>query len=309
MAGFGGAEPPDARLVLGVTGRSGEHAVVADPLSGAVHRRRLSGGTLCHGPLLALGGRVLFGGHRGRLPVLRSLPLTLRGPARSLGRADTFTASATPGRVWVGDWGRPVRRWSNRSLPVELRELDPRGRVTARMRTRLPRFSSLHAATTQGFVGSEGRWLTLRRGARELVRVRDGWLVAAGRSRVAWCRGDCRRLIVRGPEGTRALAPPAGARLRGWGGALSPDDRLLAAPVEVGGRARAAVADLRSGRWTLVPDGGLRGAEGLAWSASGGRLYFTSGDRRLRAWEVGAGRSEALPIRPGGRILSIAAAR
>jgi hypothetical protein len=53
-----------------------------------------------------------------------------------------------------------------------------------------------------------------------------------------------------------------------------------------------------------VPGAGADQA--LAWSPSGRWLYLSAGDQRLRAWRVGAEQALALPLRPGGRVLSIA---
>ena len=311
LAGFGG-EPPDGQLVLGVIGSGPERAIVADPRTGAMAQRRLSGGTLCHGPLLAVGDRLVFSGSRGRRPVARTLPLDLSGPARSLGYADTFTRSASAGRLWLGRWPRPKRgvlRWTNRPIPVALTEVDSSGRATARKRDLVPRFGSLHAETAGGFVGTFGRWLTLRRpGERPLVRVRDGWFVAAGASRAAWCRGDCAALHVWRPGGQRLLRPPAGVRPVQREGAFSPDQRHLATGVTVGGRSRVAVIDVSTGRWTLVPGGRLGGYQALAWSPSGRWLYFTTSNKGLRAWRFGAPRAVSLPVRAGGTVMSIATA-
>ena len=312
LAGFGG-EPPDGQLVLGVAGSGPERAVVADPRTGLTRERRLPGGTLCHGPLLALGDRIVFSGYRGRRPVARTLPFDLSGPARSLGYADTFTPSASAGRLWLGRWPAPkggVQRWSNRAIPVTLTEVDAGGRTIASRRDLLPRFGSLHAEAAGGLVATFGRWLTLRRpGAeRPMLRVRDGWFVAAAASRFAWCRGDCPALHVRSRRGQRLLKPPADVRPIPSGGAFSPDQRQLATAVRVGGRSRAAVVDVASGRWTLVPGGALGGYDTIAWSPSGRWLYFTDSNKGLRAWRLGAERAVPLPVRTGGSVLSIATA-
>jgi hypothetical protein len=276
---------PDGTLVLAVAGHSPgsrvvsrEWAGVADPRSGAIRKRLLPGGTLCHGPVLAVGGRVVYSGFDGRRAVARALPLSLRGPARSLGAAQTFAPSPSGDRL----------------------VLDPD----------LPRWTTLHAATTAGLVVTRGRWLMLwdARADRVLRRVRDGWFVAAARSRVAWCRGRCRALRVWNTRGERTLAPPAGMRLLSSSGAFSPDGRRLAVGVTVDGRSRLALADARSGRWTLVPDGELGVYHAVAWSPSGRWLYFTDGNEGLRAWRPGAPSATTLPIDAGGTVMSIAAA-
>jgi hypothetical protein len=256
-AGSGGIAPPppDGVLVLGVArhgpgtgGVTSEWAVVADPRTGATRRRRLAGGTLCHGPLLAVGDGVIFSGHRGRHTVARWLRLGLDGPARALGPADTFAPSRTPGRLWLWDRFRETRR----------------------------------------------------------LAIRDGSFAAAGGARFAWCRRGCRRLHVWNPRGARTLDPPAGIRPLGPLGAFSPDGLRLATGVEVDGRQRVAVIELRTGRWTIVPGGELSGYRSIAWSPSSDWIYFTAGDRRLLAFRHGARRALPLPIDPGGTVMSVA---
>jgi hypothetical protein len=312
-AGSGAVDPPDqpdGALVLGVAGYSPEvdavtreWAVVADPRTGRTRRRRLAGGTLCHGPLLAVGDQVVFSAYRGRQAVARALPISLSGPTRSLGCADTFAPSAVPGRLWLG-------RWSDRPVRVSLREVDPVGSGTARVSALLPRFFQLHAATADGFLATEGRWLTLRRPGhdRPELRVRDAWFSAAGASSFAWCSGRCRAFWLWSRAGERPLRPPPGLRLTSPVAAFSPDERWLAAGVTVRGRKRVAVVDVRAGRWTLVPDSRLGGYEAMAWSPSGRWLYFTAGDRRLSGWRLGAQHAVPLSIHPGGTVMSIATA-
>jgi hypothetical protein len=224
-----------------------------------------------------------------------------------LGRADTFTASSVPGRLWLGHWsGPPQRRWSNSPVETALREVDAEGRIGARTGLLLPRFTALHAAIGNRFVASEGRWLTVRAPgrARPLVRVRDGWFLGADESRFAWCRGRCAAVSVGGVS----LALPTGARWAGGEGAFAPDGRRIALPVELNGRPRLAVADLRSRSWTLAP-GKLGGYNTAAWSPSGRWLYLTAGERELRAWQPGAVTTVPLSVRPPGTVMTLATAR
>jgi hypothetical protein len=315
-----GHDQPDGVLVLGVAGYDGEvdavireWALTANPRTGRTRRRRLLGGTLCHGPLLAVGDHVIFGAYRGRRAIARALPLSMTGPSRTFGRADTFAPSDEPDRLWLGRWdpsgGRKVR-WSNRPVPVSLREVDAVGRETARASALLPRFSQLHASTADGFVSTEGRWLTLRGPGRDrpLLRLRDAWFSAAGASSFAWCSGRCRAFWVTNRAGKRRLRPPADLRLARPEAALSPDERWLAAGVDVRGRRRVAVVHVHSDRWTLVPESRLGGYQVMAWSPSGRWLYFTVGNRRLYGWRLGAQNAVPLPVRPGGTVMSIAAA-
>jgi hypothetical protein len=289
---------PDGLLVLGVL--SPERAMVADPRTGTTSERRLAGGTLCHGPLLAVGDRVVFSGSRGRRPIARSLPLSLNGPGRSLGPADTFLASATAGRVWLAEFGRKAAR-------VTLREVTVTGRPVAHAIRPIRRQAWPAGVVDGGFLLSHGRGLSLRRDAAPPRRFRDAWLVATGGSRFAWCRGSCRRIELSTADTDRTLAPPAGVRPQiGEGAAFSPDRQRLALVVRTGVRDRIAVIDLASGEWRVLP--GARPARygPIAWSPSGRWLYFTGSRHRVLGWRTGAGRPIPLPIDTGGTVMSIA---
>jgi WD40-like Beta Propeller Repeat len=301
LAGFGG-EPPDGQLVLGVHGH-GEWAAVADPRTGEVRKRRLAGGTLCHGPVLTVGDRVVFSGHRGNRAVARALPLSLRGPARVVGRADVFSPSPGEATMWLGRWSR-----YRRVTVLGLREVRTDGNLLVRARALLPREGMLHAALARAFVVTNGRWLIVWDLFRDVpIRIaRDAHFVASHLWRFAWCRGACRALRIWSPRGESVLkAPPAVRPLTG-SGAFSPDGERLAIGVLVHGQPRVAVVNLGTWRWTLVAGGRLEGYRALAWSPSGRWLYFTDGDDSLRAWRVGDEGSVSLPIEAGGTVMTIA---
>lgn len=297
---------PDGVLVLGVL--SPELAMVADPRTGETSERRLAGGTLCHGPLLAVADHVILSGSRGRRAVALSLRLTLTGRPRSLGTADTFTVSRTPGRLWLGRWSK----LHGKAARVSLREVDVNGRVIARAIEVLPRRSTLEAVVDDGFLGTTGRGLTLWRHPFERTQrsIRNGWLIAAHGTRFAWCRGDCRRLSVWSRHGERTLDLPEDLRPDlGGRAAFSPDGRRLAMPVQTRRGSRVGVFDLASDTWSVIAGAKLGGYRSTAWSPSGRWLYFTGGAHRLLAWYDGARRPVRLPIRPGGTVMSIATAK
>lgn len=295
------ADAPDGLLVLAVL--SPERALVADPRNGATRARRLAGGTLCHGPLIASGGRVLLAGSRARRAVALSLPLSLRGRARLVGAGWSFTPSATPGRLWMLETrGRPGAR------PHAALELGLDGRVHGRYPLRLPGWAGLEGAVEGAILVRHRDGLTVwdpvrRRSLRELD---DGWVVAAGGSRFAYCRGECRRLRLWSPDGETIVRPPRGTKISPADAAFSPDGSRLAIGLSAGRRSRLATLDLPSGRWRLVPGGALSGYGAVAWSPSGQWLYFTGAGQRLWAWREGSDSSIRLPLRTGGIVMSIA---
>ena len=293
---------PDGLLVLGVL--SPERAMVADPRSGAVRGRRLPGGTLCHGPVLGVGDRVVIGGVRASSPVALSLPLTLSGPARSLGAADTFATSSND-RVMLGRW---THRNSTRPR-LGVREVDLDGRAGARAGTRLPRWSAMHAVLEDGAVLiSRDQQLALwRRSDGVLEPIGDGWVIAAGRSTVAWCWPDCDRLRIWRRDARTTLAPPAGTRVElGGTAALAPDERHLAIALRTDGADRVGVVDVTTQRWTLIPRATPGGYHAFAWSPSGRWLYLTGRGHRVLGWRIGARKAIRLPIRTRGIVASIA---
>jgi hypothetical protein len=283
---------------------SPERAMLVDPRTGATTARELPGGTLCHGPLLFTGGRVVYIGLRhGRFTAL-SAPLGRRGRARTLGRADTMTASSTPGRLWLG---RSTRLGPGESR-ISLRELDVGGRAVAR-RT-VPRWAMLEGVVDDGVVIARGRRIVLQPPQGPPRRIGVGWPLAAGGSRFAWCRGGCRRVRVWSGQGVQVLEPPAGLRPELAGeAALSPDGTRLALPVSTPRGARVAVVDLEHGEWRVVRGARTGGYMATAWSPSGRWLYFTGRGHGVHAARAGSGRAFRLPLRTGGAVMSIATAR
>jgi hypothetical protein len=213
-----GPGAPDGMLVLAVL--APERAMVADPRSGRATARELPGGTLCHGPLLAAGDRLLVFGVRNGHVVPRLLPLSERGPARALRAADTVLESSTAGRLWVGNWTRQ----GPRTARIELREVDAGGRVFARVGLVVPRGSMLNAVLDDGsLLLTRGPDLVLRRRGGTPRLFRGGWLLATAGDRFAWQRERSQLVRVWSHAGERVLEPPPGLRPEaGPEGAFSP---------------------------------------------------------------------------------------
>jgi hypothetical protein len=336
-----GADPAarGERLVLAVVGNErsasavhGERVLVADPGARQVHSRRLPGGTLCHGPLMAAGDRVIYTGYRGPKATLMSLPLTLTGAPSPLPSADTVVPSARPGHVWLGRWDQAGKRtratFREVAVPGEAAtsrawvgsEVPPPGPGVRARRSGSPsriagplpsRWNALQAAALPGgFVIETRRTLAFWDGhtARPLRGGHRAWPVASGGGRFAWCRGNCRSVRVRTPTWERAFRSPANLRPTGSGGSFSPDGHHLAVAVAQGRRTHAAVLDLRSGEWSMVRGRALSAYGALAWSTTRDRLYLATRGGGLRAWRPGAQHAETLPIDPGGTVMSISIA-
>ena len=302
---------PDGVLVLGVVSRHGglttERAVVADARTGATRARRLDGGALCHGPVLAVGRRVIASGSRRGRPAVLSFPLNLTGRPQLVARAEQFVPSSAPGRLWVARTRRHQRYLKFESL----REATPRGRTVYRVRRDLPRWSFAQGSVADRLIFGRGNDIEVwdPRTGKVDRRLHDAWVVATRGSRLAWCGGACRAVRVSAPTTVeRVLRPPSRTKLSGTSGAFSPDGRQLAVSVMRRGHSRVAVVDLETRDWRLVRGARLREYPALAWSPSGRWLYFTDGGRRLLAWRQGSPSAVPLPIRPRGSVVSIAAA-
>jgi hypothetical protein len=294
-------------LAIAHVGRAGNTVTrgwiaTTNPRTGETHGRHIDAATLCHGPALAVGRRVVFGGESAGSAVARSLPLSLRGRPRVLGRADQFVGSARPGWVWLGHW--------TRSRGLVVRHVPPDGRARGAARALdVPRWTRLAAALSGNRLLTQDRTLDLWEPGRSAPRVRieDGWLMAARGSTFAWCGARCTKPHVWSASGERSYPPPAGVRPLEPYGALSPDGSHLALPVRMGGRLRLAVVDLETARWTVAPAGAIGGYRSIAWSPSGRWLYFAASNRRLVGWRLGAAGAAGIPFPVLGPVLSIQA--
>ncbi len=274
------AEGPTGRIVLGL--HPPEEVMVMDVASGSRVRRRLPGGALCHGPLMATGDRVLWTSSRG---VLESRALTLRGPARRLGRAPMALAGGD-NRLWLMRlrYGRGIRA-------VDVRVMTATGLLVMRSRHPAPPGYPSAATARSLVIERGGRTWEWEPGTGRVRRAPGAILVATRGSRSAWCSPSCRRVSLTGPGGSVTSAAIPGITLTPRG-SLSPDGRMLAMPAYRGtmARTRIALVDTATGAASLVP-GAVLSAEGaLDWSDGGGWLYFAAPDRRVRAYRPADGR-------------------
>ena len=293
-SGAGDRDLPAGRLVLGL--HPPERVAVVDVRSGHTLVRRVPGGTLCHGPLVLSGGRLILSRAAGRRPAVDSLDLRL-GDRRRLGTATQYLASATPGRLWLA-----TMRYGRHPSLGSIREVTAAGRTT---------FVSRHRAPALSLVGALHDGLLFERRARLLVwsprsgrvvrRMPGAHVLSARGGRVAWCRGRCAQVHLAGREGDRVRSLPA----PGFTGAFSPDGALLAVALADG---RLAIVDVLSRSVREVP--GVRLAEGsgaLAWAPDGDWLFFSAPRGRLMAYRPSSEQLEVLPARPPGHVLELAA--
>ncbi len=294
--------PPDrptGRLVLGL--HPPEQVLALDVANGHRVRRRLPGGTLCHGPLMVSGGRVLWTSPRG---VLEARALDLRGPARRLGRAPMALAGGDD-RLWL------MRLRYRRGIrAVDVRVVTATGRLVMRSRHPAPPgFPS--AATARSLVIERGgRTWQWQPGTGRVRRAPGAVLVASRGAHSAWCSHSCRRVSLTGPGGSVTSAAIPGETLASRG-SISPDGRLLALPAYRGtmARERIALIDFATGAARLVPRATLSADGALDWASAGGWLYFAGPDRRLRAYHPADGRMLTLPGRMPAPVLELSAAR
>ncbi len=279
---------------------------MVDVASGHLTTRRLEGGTLCHGLLMAAGDRAVWLSPAGRQQRAEARTLDLRGPARVLGRAD-MVLPAGEERLWLARlrYGRAIR-------VVDVRLVTTSGVTVMRSRHRAP-VGYVQGATARALVVvRDGRGWEWEPRTGRVRRAPWTWLVAVHGRRSAWCTEGCQRVRLVGPGRDRR----SGA-VHGWTldprGSYSADGRLLAlgatSLVEVAGEGmRIALVDTRTGATRVVPEAVLSSPTAFDWSPSGEWLYFAAPGRRVRAYRPADGRLVTLPRRLPGDILSLAAA-
>jgi hypothetical protein len=296
--------PPDrptGRLVLGL--HPPEQVAVMDVASGRLVRRRLAGGTLCYGLLMATGDRVVWISPRG---VAEARTLDLRRPARALGRADTVLP-AGEGHFWLArqPHGRDIRD----IRAVDVRAVTARGSVLMRSRHHAPAGYISGATARSLVIERRGRTWEWEPGTGRLRRAPGAVLVATRGARSAWCSLTCRRVSLEGP-GRSVTSKPIPDMTLASSGSISADGRMLALPAYRGtmGRARIALVDVATGAARLVPGASLSATGALDWSGSGEWLYFAAPDRRVRAYRATNGRMVTLPGRIPAPVLELSAA-
>jgi hypothetical protein len=289
-------ELPTGKVVISVVSPP-EQVAVIDLSSGHTVRKNLPGGTLCHGPVLVTGGRIVYSGPTHGEPV--AIGLGLRGNPRSVVRSGIYVPSATDGRLWIG--GYRTNRWMDlRSL----REVTLDGTTTLRARGPLPRNRALEGAVADGLVFEwDGRLRVWNPTLGRVTRTLGGsFPIAMHDSRVAWCRGNCRTLHV----GRVRLPAPGSLRFNeGRGGAFSPDGRLLALRA---GATRIALVDTVTRSVRLVPDARIGDYETFGWTRDGRWLLVATPHGRLLAYRPGANHPLKLPVRLRGSVMSVAGA-
>jgi hypothetical protein len=292
------SDRPTGRLVLGL--HPPEQVAVMDVASGRLVRRRLPGGTLCHGPLMAAGDRAVWISPRG---ALEARTLDLRGPARVLGRA-AMVLRGGEDRFWL------MRLRYRRTIrAVDVRAVTARGVVLMRSR---------HPAPAGYPSGATARSLVIERGGRTWQwdpgtgrrrRAPAAVLVAARGSLSAWCSLTCRRVYLEGGRRPVTSNAISGMTLAP-SGSISPDERRLALPAYRGSMrtARIALVDMATGAASLVPGAALSANGALDWSDTGEWLYFAAPERRVRAYRVADDRMITLPGRMPAPVLELSAA-
>jgi len=225
-----------------------------------------------------------------------------------------FIPSSRPSRIWVllGDRTHP---WDGRLRAV--REVSVSGQVTV-PGTRPP--------GGREPVASVGSWLLLGtrhnmipwnprtgRVGRRLSFDRLGypWSTPYGRV-LATCRRYCRSILLTHVASgrRREIDAPPGDFFDAGEGAFSPDGKLIAIALrrrkaDPGGSVppRLAIAQLRSGRVSIIPRSRVPGGYVyVAWSSSGRHVFITGGGyehRKIVTYRVGNAHARRVRVRVG----------
>lgn len=233
--------------------------------------------------------------------------------ASRLGAAAFVAPAATTGAVWLVSYraGAVMHATAGtaREVSVSGAALGPR--------RRLPRGYVIDQGTAAGLLlapeqAGNGvvRYRLWEPGTRRVGRSFQN-VIAVSRAEIAWmpgCTARCAVHVLNLAGGTGHVIPLAG-RSRAYGGAFSPDGRLLALQVTTrigaGGRAAAShmvVAVVASGRLTAVPGTTLGSGIGVdfGWQAGSGPLVA---DVSLQdEWQIAV-------WRPGDARLHVAVTR
>lgn len=287
------AGAPSGRLVVGL--HPPERVAVVDVATGHRIVRRVPGGTLCHGPLLVRGGRLIRAGARDML----SVGLGLEGRAKTLGRANQVLPSVAPGRLWLA-----TLSWRPGGVSIRgIREVTAAGRTIFVARHRAPGMS-LVGALADGllFEGDERLLVWDPHTGRVTRSISGSFVVATHDSTVARCTGGCSRLHLTEPGGERVVDLPAP---QAYEGEFSPDGSLLAMRVRGG---RIAIVDVEEGTASLAPAVRASRHGALAWAPDGGWLYFAAPGGAIAAYRPEDGERAVLPFRARrGAVLSLTA--
>lgn len=255
-------ELPHDRLVLGL--HPPERMALVDVATGAVEQHRLPGGTLCHGPLMTSGDRLL--------------------PAR---HDELYLRSTRDGAFWA----LRVRLGASRAVAV--REITGAGRTLFRTRRRPPAGYASDAVPGGIVFEHRGRSRVWNPRTGALRPAGGEWLVGAGERGSAWCDGRCGRVRIRTAGGRSHAVAPGRSTFAVGSGRFSPDGSLLAVALH-GAQTRVALVGTRTGSLTLLPEPAAeRGA--LAWSPSGDWLYAAGPGSRIAAYSPRLRRSVTVP--------------
>jgi len=256
-----------ARLVLLHT-TTQPTAEIVDVDTGA--RRTVPIAGLVPGPLgdpnaFVVGDAIIF----KQANAVHALPVTLDGPARTLGFANLVYPSATPNKLWLISHVDTAT-----GTDTTAREIDTSCTDTTSERVLLLGFTPV-AAVDGGLVGtlSDGSvavWDASTSALRPLGT--NGHVVAAHGPTVAWADTDSLHLTL--PSGVLNVKAPSG----GYGiGSFSPGGRTLVAVAAVGSGADLLSVDtltrrpLRVKGFNLLPENGYTL---LGWSADGDTFFF-----------------------------------
>jgi hypothetical protein len=216
-----------------------------------------------------------------------------------------FIPSATPDRVWVGI-GRPEELSAIREVALD-------GRVTVPdIKPPGGRWPVAATKSALAFQLPDGRLEVWDPLTGEVLRRLPGvFPVATYGNLLAWCADLCETLhvtdVVTGEE-VEVSPPPGTYRFEPYGGAFSPDGRMIAVPVHTDPRPttrklQLALVDAGAGTAASVEGTAVEGYVFVDWSPSGNTVFISSGERFaeriLIEYRLGADRATRLRVEVG----------
>jgi hypothetical protein len=230
--------------------------------------------------------------------------------ARRMGAADLVAPAAAKGAVWLVSY----RTGADMSASVGTAQQFSVSGAALGPHRRLPRGYVIDRGTTSGLLllpeqpgAGVVRYRLWEPGTRRVSRTFQN-VIAASTREIAWtpaCTARCAVHVTQLPGGHDHLIPLPG-RSQAYGGAFSPDSRLLAllvtARVGADGQAaanRLAVADVASARLTAIPGTTVGSGKGVDFGWLPGSDQLVADVGLQQAWQVAL-------WRPGGTYLHVA---
>lgn len=236
-----------------------------------------------------------------------------RNKTNRVGNGWITVPAQEPNAVWLGILAKGENR--GRGLSA-VREVDLDGNVIRSIRPPDGRWPM--ESTDEGLLFQIGNGLRLWSfDEKRLTEHIPGPFPADTHgSLVASCGDPCKAMAITDLQSgsTDRIAPPQGFEwASSYQGSFSPDGTKIALPISRGDRSNQSLAlvDVATGEASLIPRSGLEPwYQAITWSSDGSRLYWSTADGALKAYDPAEDRTDQvadLQMGHGGRVIQMVA--